>query len=216
VGPRRGYFSRTLYPTGSGFYQRDSTLDVSLLALPLLGMLGPDDPKVRATVEAIHQRLWCQTQVGGLARYENDYYHQVSRDTEKVPGNPWFIGTLWLAQYYISAARSLVEPGTGQRVAVLGTAALITQRATAGAGQSLHWRTPISSAVDLEPRRIRENSAGLFGSLQTTQWGAGVSPLKYSSISCRNASASCVLVRWRHHASYALLAESVFIPIERQ
>jgi GH15 family glucan-1,4-alpha-glucosidase len=91
---------------GSGSYQRDSTLDVSLLALPLLGMLEPGDPKVKATVEAIHQRLWCQTQVGGLARYENDYYHQVSWDIEKVPGNPWFIGTLWLARYYISTARS--------------------------------------------------------------------------------------------------------------
>ena len=107
--PQRGYFSRTLYPSGNGSYQRDSTLDVSLLALPLLGMLGPDDPKVRATVEAIRQRLWCQTQVGGLARYENDYYHQVSQDTEKVPGNPWFIGTLWLARYYISTARSQAD-----------------------------------------------------------------------------------------------------------
>jgi GH15 family glucan-1,4-alpha-glucosidase len=61
---------------------------------------------IRATVEAIRQQLWCQTQLGGLARYENDYYHQVSRDTKKVPGNPWFIGTLWLARYYISTARS--------------------------------------------------------------------------------------------------------------
>jgi GH15 family glucan-1,4-alpha-glucosidase len=103
---QRGYFSRTLYPSGNGSYRRDSILDVSLLALPLLGMLKPDDPKVRATVEAIHRRLWCQTEVGGLARYENDYYHQVSRDTEKVPGNPWFIGALWLARYYISIAHS--------------------------------------------------------------------------------------------------------------
>lgn len=47
-----------------------------------------------------------------MARYENDYYHQVSQDIQNAPGNPWFICTLWLAQYAIAAAgdlRSLQE-----------------------------------------------------------------------------------------------------------
>src|SRR5947199_7129209 len=34
--------------------------------------------------------------VGGVARYENDYYHRISNDIAAVPGNPWFICTLWL------------------------------------------------------------------------------------------------------------------------
>jgi glucoamylase len=46
-----------------------------------------------------------KTDVGGCARYEDDYYHQVSQDLANVPGNPWFICTMWLAQYEIASAR---------------------------------------------------------------------------------------------------------------
>ena len=41
---------------------------------------------------------------GGVARYEDDYYHQVTDDVENVPGNPWFICTLWMADYAIERA----------------------------------------------------------------------------------------------------------------
>ena len=31
--------------------------------------------------------------IGGVARYEHDYYHQVERDDiERIPGNPWLLG----------------------------------------------------------------------------------------------------------------------------
>jgi GH15 family glucan-1,4-alpha-glucosidase len=49
-----------------------------------------------ATMKALREKLWVNTPIGGLARYENDDYHRVSRE---VPGNPWFICTLWLADY---------------------------------------------------------------------------------------------------------------------
>jgi GH15 family glucan-1,4-alpha-glucosidase len=68
--------------------------------------LSPHEEKVVLTMKAIRDRLWIKTEVGGLARYENDYYHQISQDVEKVPGNPWFICTMWLAQYDIAAANS--------------------------------------------------------------------------------------------------------------
>ena len=32
------------------------------------------------TMEAVRERLWVKTAIGGVARYENDYYHQVSRE----------------------------------------------------------------------------------------------------------------------------------------
>lgn len=102
----RGHFSRSLTPNPDGTYTPDSTLDASVLALSLFGMVEPDDPKMRATAEAIHERLWVQTPVGGLARYENDTYQSFSQDPETVPGNPWFITTLWLAQYYASVSTS--------------------------------------------------------------------------------------------------------------
>jgi hypothetical protein len=45
-------------------------------------------------------------EVGGLARYEDDYYHQVSNDVENVPSNRWFTCTLWLAQWSIAKAQT--------------------------------------------------------------------------------------------------------------
>ncbi|HMB96453.1 MAG TPA: glycoside hydrolase family 15 protein, partial [Tepidisphaeraceae bacterium] len=47
--------------------------------------------------------------VGGVARYENDYYHRISNDIASVPGNPWFICTLWLADYFITRAKTAAE-----------------------------------------------------------------------------------------------------------
>jgi GH15 family glucan-1,4-alpha-glucosidase len=57
-------------------------------------------------MQAIKDRLWVKTDVGGIARYENDNYHQVSRDIEAVPGNPWFITTLWLAEWLAVTAET--------------------------------------------------------------------------------------------------------------
>jgi GH15 family glucan-1,4-alpha-glucosidase len=43
-----------------------------------------------------------------VARYENDNYHQVEHeDIERVPGNPWFITSLWLAEWYIARAQTV-------------------------------------------------------------------------------------------------------------
>ena len=60
-------------------------------------------------MEAVRDRLSVKTDVGGVARYENDRYHQVTEDIEKVPGNPWFICTLWLAQWYIAIAKTMAD-----------------------------------------------------------------------------------------------------------
>ena len=62
----------------------------------------------------MQERLWVRTDIGGMARYENDYYHQVeSRDTVKVAGNPWFVCTLWLARYQLMRARTVEELAPG-------------------------------------------------------------------------------------------------------
>jgi GH15 family glucan-1,4-alpha-glucosidase len=60
-------------------------------------------------MRAVRERLWIQTPIGGVARYENDYYQRVSDDVQKVAGNPWFICTLWFAEYAIAAAQNLGE-----------------------------------------------------------------------------------------------------------
>ena len=94
---------------GNAGFELDTTIDSSMYAIFAMGLLPVHDERVAATMRAIEQRLWVKTDVGGLARYEDDYYHKVSDDTDRVPGNPWFICTLWLAEYYIAAARDVDE-----------------------------------------------------------------------------------------------------------
>jgi len=85
----------------------DATIDSSIYGLFRFGMFQADDPHIVSTMRKIEKRLWCRTDVGGMARYENDYYHQISRDIDSVPGNPWIICTLWLAQWHIARAQTL-------------------------------------------------------------------------------------------------------------
>jgi GH15 family glucan-1,4-alpha-glucosidase len=102
-------FARMATP-GPGGYTLDMTLDASLFGLVLLGALPADDPQAALTLQQVKERLWVQTDVGGLARYENDSYHQVElRDTTRVAGNPWFLCTMWLARYQLMQARTVEE-----------------------------------------------------------------------------------------------------------
>ncbi len=87
----------------------DTTLDSSLWGLWAFGAYEPTDPRVLATMEAIRLGLTIRTDVGGVARYTNDYYHQVTQDLTTAPGNPWVICTLWLAQYEIARATTQEE-----------------------------------------------------------------------------------------------------------
>ncbi|MEX0885677.1 MAG: glycoside hydrolase family 15 protein [Phycisphaeraceae bacterium] len=97
-------------------FEVDATIDSSMYAIFAMGLLKVDDKRVTATMKAIEDRLWVKTDVGGLARYEGDYYHKVSDDTDRVPGNPWFICTLWLADYYIAKAGNVDELGEAVRI----------------------------------------------------------------------------------------------------
>ncbi|MEM1353672.1 MAG: glycoside hydrolase family 15 protein [Planctomycetota bacterium] len=90
----------------SAAYQIDEVLDASMFAIFAMGLLPAGDDRVRATMQQIEDRLTIKTDVGGVARYENDYYHQVSDRIDEVPGNPWFICTLWMADYQIAKAKT--------------------------------------------------------------------------------------------------------------
>src|SRR2546429_9936823 len=92
-----------------GQIQKDPTLDSSLCGLFLFGMVSARDPQMERTMQALEQTLWVRTEVGGMARYENDHYHQVTQDLSQAQGNPWFICTLWLAQYKIACASTIEE-----------------------------------------------------------------------------------------------------------
>ena len=104
--PDQNRFARMINQDSDGNWQIDSVIDASLVGLWQFGMYKPDDPKIVATMEAIRNRLWVKTSVGGVARYENDNYYQISQDKASVPGNPWFICTLWLAEWYAVTAKT--------------------------------------------------------------------------------------------------------------
>jgi GH15 family glucan-1,4-alpha-glucosidase len=100
-----GRFCRMAARTASG-YDLDMTVDASMYGIFAFGALPVDSPKVAATMKAIKDQLLVKTKIGGVARYTNDYYHRVSSDIANVPGNPWFICTMWLAQYQIECAKT--------------------------------------------------------------------------------------------------------------
>lgn len=108
---RQRFVRRLTIDRATGELDADITIDSSVYGLFQFGMLPADDPMVVSTMTQVEERLWCRTDIGGLARYENDYYHQVSQDVANVPGNPWIICTLWLAQWYIAKAKQPSDLG---------------------------------------------------------------------------------------------------------
>jgi GH15 family glucan-1,4-alpha-glucosidase len=104
-----GRFLKTIVPRKDGSFDLDPTIDASIYAPFYFGVFEPDDEKVVSTMNAVKERLWVKTDAGGIARYEGDRYHKVSDNIQDIPGNPWLICTLWLAQWTIAKAQNLEE-----------------------------------------------------------------------------------------------------------
>lgn len=99
-----GTFYRSLFNDPKGITAYDRTVDASsACGVFLFGVLPPDDERLRKAMEVTEDRLTVRTPVGGIARYDGDNYF---RTAPNVPGNPWFITTLWFAQYDIARAKS--------------------------------------------------------------------------------------------------------------
>lgn len=108
--PEQKRFARMATRTKDGGYRLDMTRDSANYAVWAFAGMDPHDPMVEAEMQSLADTLWVRTDIGGCARYERDYYHQVERDrVDLVPGNPWVICTLWQAQYRIAAARTIDE-----------------------------------------------------------------------------------------------------------
>jgi GH15 family glucan-1,4-alpha-glucosidase len=87
-----------------GGYKLDEVIDVSLLSLATLRVLDPKDEKMFRTAKAVREQLWLKTSIEGCARYQGDVYQQAPDSPKSIPGNPWFVSTLWLAEYFIDQA----------------------------------------------------------------------------------------------------------------
>jgi GH15 family glucan-1,4-alpha-glucosidase len=90
----------------------DDTLDVSsVYGMLMYGDKFFTEEQTRQSIATIEQRLLDKSPSGGLPRYEHDVYF---KSQEPYLGNPWFVTTLWMAQYYtrigkLDEAKRLVE-----------------------------------------------------------------------------------------------------------
>jgi len=109
--PELGRFVRGIYVGADGQVTRDPVVDASLYGLAAWGCIPNSDPRLVATMEAVERELWVKTPIGGLARYQADYYHRVTENVKQVPGNPWFVTTLWQAEWYIDIAQCAADLG---------------------------------------------------------------------------------------------------------
>lgn len=94
-------FARMIRFLPDGSVEVDDTIDASLYGVFAFGAYPADDPRVKTTMEQVYATLW-NTPNGGLARYAHDPFYRV--DPQGI-GNPWFVTTLWLAQYRIAIAK---------------------------------------------------------------------------------------------------------------
>lgn len=90
---------------------KDTTIDMSsVYGIFTYGVLPVDDEKVTTSIKTIESELRINRGIDGVPRYTRDkYYLQV----DDVP-NPWYITTLWLAQYYILKAKTKDDLGEAQ------------------------------------------------------------------------------------------------------
>ena len=99
------FIKRIFYTEGK--LQRDMTFDASnFYGIFQFGLLDIYDDRVRSSVNSFLKNLKNNYEVGGYLRYPHDQYY---RSACSEFGNPWFITTLWLAEYYIMAAKSFDE-----------------------------------------------------------------------------------------------------------
>lgn len=100
-----GRFLRSLAADNDDALHEDPTIDASLFGLFYFECFPADDPKTSATMRAVVDRLEVG---GGYARFENDDY---MREEDRSIGNPWFICTFWIADYYIATAKTAADLG---------------------------------------------------------------------------------------------------------
>ncbi|HBC44534.1 MAG TPA: glycoside hydrolase family 15 [Candidatus Vogelbacteria bacterium] len=96
-----------LYDETGGYFCKslgDKTVDASsALGIFAFGVLPIDDLRLIRAMKKTEEDLTVKTSIGGIARYQGDQYY---RSNAGLPGNPWIVTTLWLAEYLIVAAEN--------------------------------------------------------------------------------------------------------------
>lgn len=95
-------YARCRFPDG----RLDFTADASNYALWDFGLRPMKCKRIQKHMTSLWARLRVHTPHGGISRYERDYYHRVTEDYGRVPGNPWIISTLWCATWLRRTGRA--------------------------------------------------------------------------------------------------------------
>ncbi len=105
----RGVFLKSV-SLEDGEVKGNKTIDASsFYGCFRLGVLSVDDERMDRAFESTKKAISDPIPVGGTARYEKDMYHAPGKGYNNVPGNPWFVTTLWLIQYKIARASTEEE-----------------------------------------------------------------------------------------------------------
>lgn len=96
--PERQAYRKGFLLKSDGSLEFDNTLDISSLYGVMMFALHKNPEQLHATMNLIEQILLDKSPSGGSPRYEHDRYFEVQPE---YMGNPWFVTTLWLGQYYI-------------------------------------------------------------------------------------------------------------------
>lgn len=99
-----GYFYKALHVDGGSIAHED-TIDMSAFyGLVAFATFDVNDERITRFAETVQKELLCETKISGFARYKGDRYFR-QKGSEDVPGNPWVITALWMAQYHIAKAK---------------------------------------------------------------------------------------------------------------
>src|SRR5260370_1920503 len=87
--------------------QLDRTIDASAFATFYLGVFPAESAMVEGTMRAIRDKLWIQTEAGGLARDENDAYQRAADVGSNISGDPCLICPLCPHEHASSSPTSV-------------------------------------------------------------------------------------------------------------
>lgn len=95
----RQSFYKGLIVKNTGEIVYDERIDSSsVFGAFMFGLFPVQETELQESLQSLLRAFPTQKGNYGLPRYENDHYLRVDEST---PGNPWFISSLWLAQYCI-------------------------------------------------------------------------------------------------------------------
>lgn len=98
----RGFFYHGIMRTEDGMEYYDRIDSSSFYGAFMFGLFDINSEEIKLSHDTLRKTFLEDERYKGLPRYENDQYHAVD---PAGAGNPWFITTLWLAQYYMETGR---------------------------------------------------------------------------------------------------------------